>query len=114
MQQQAVGARQVGRRDFADRRTVAKQVNEVNAHPIKHSDRLMKAAQCVKARKWASGKGWGCLLYPDVPRSIGQVWLINLLKRNGRHEETRTPDLYRVNLGPIGFKRLTEPRGLPK
>ena len=24
-------------------------------------------------------------------------------KKNGRHEETRTPDLYRVNLARIGF-----------
>ena len=68
MQQQAVGARQVSvdRRNFADRRTVAKQVN---AHPISHSDLLMKASQkisvCVKV---GFGQEVGMLL---ATRSIG-------------------------------------------
>ena len=69
MQQQAVGARQVGRRDFADRRTVA---NQVNAHPMKHSARLMKAAQKTFVRvKVGIGQGVGTLI---VARSMGRVW----------------------------------------
>jgi len=36
-------------------------------------------------------------------------------KRNGRHEETRTPDLYRVNLILLNtFNNLTGLLGLPK
>ena len=62
MQQQAVGARQVGRRDFADRPTVAKQVN---AHPIKHSDRLMEAAQWRESGLRARGNAYCTQMYPD-------------------------------------------------
>ena len=36
-------------------------------------------------------------------------------RRNGRHEETRTPDLYRVNLFLLNtFNNLTGLLGLPK
>jgi hypothetical protein len=35
-------------------------------------------------------------------------------QRNGRHEETRTPDLYRVNLAVLGLQRLTTAWRLPK
>jgi len=42
-------------------------------------------------------------------RAVGRAEKpMNTGKKYGRHEETRTPDLYRVNLGPIGFKRLTD------
>jgi len=46
VQEQANGAGQVGRRNFADRRAVAKQIN---TDPMKHSDLLMKVAQDIFA-----------------------------------------------------------------
>ena len=48
-------------------------------------------------------------------RAVGRAEKpMNTGKRNGRHEETRTPDLYRVNLLLLNtFNNLTGLLGLP-
>ena len=39
----------------------------------------------------------------DTKCGSGFVIAGEVIERNGRHEETRTPDLYRVNLALVGF-----------
>ena len=77
MQEQANGAGQVGRRNFADRRAVAKQIN---TDPMKHSDLLMKVAQDIfAAAKMGVRKGVWALIAPKCTQ-IDWAGFLNLLK----------------------------------
>src|ERR1035437_1165528 len=93
----------------AERITVCKQIQPDS---VNSSGPIPRAGQQRSANE--SCLGVGALIGPKwtliFGRGFGQV-----IERYGRHEETRTPDLYRVNLLLLNtFNNLTGLLGLPK
>ena len=99
IEDQASRSGQAGRRDPAQRITVCKQIPPGSVNPPR---RFLCAGRQRSANE--SRLGVGALIGPKwtliFRRGFGQ-----LIERNGRHEETRTPDLYRVNASRLRISR---------
>jgi hypothetical protein len=96
----SVSLRQTGRRDPSERIIVCKQIppDSVNS-----PGQIRRAGRQRSANE--SCLGVGALIGPKWTQ-IFEWGFGQLIERNGRHEETRTPDLYRVK-GAVIFLTTT-------
>ncbi len=89
---QAARSGQAGRRDPADRITVCKQIPPDSVNSPKHLLSSTSTTICETGLVSECSAYW-TLMDPDFPGGFSY-----LTERYGRHEETRTPDLYRVKV----------------